>query len=217
MFLRNDGIGLNSDGSDTNPPRLHAVAEGDKLTAMANHTGRWEAHWRRQLPNLRYPPGMGKMPGQCNVATREKAEETQGGCFLSILIFQSKSWGRSEPRRVHIFKKSIHLGCKSHAEILPCCQIGLPISLGKRPSLLLVTTQPEWGCEKNNAGEGSRKVRIDPTYLRCGITRKEICRVTPVGNDQWCSSRLCIALTTGLVFWMQYSWIVTVTIWLLTS
>ena len=109
-----------------------------------------------------------------------------------------------------------HLGCKSHAETLPCCQIGLPITLGKRPSLSFVTSQPEWGCDKNNAGEGSRKVWIDPTYLCCGITRKGICRMIPVGNDQWCFSRLHIALTTGLVFWMQYCWIITVTVWLLT-
>lgn len=45
MFLRNDVIGLNSNSFDTNPPRLHAVAEGAKLTAMTNtlvdgkHTG----------------------------------------------------------------------------------------------------------------------------------------------------------------------------------
>lgn len=73
-----------------------------------------------------------------------------------------------------------HLDCERCVETLPCCQIGLPAFLGKCPRLLLVTSQPEWGCDKNNAREGSRKVWIDPTYIYCRKTRKEICGEQPM-------------------------------------
>jgi len=41
----NEVVGLNSEGSDTNPLRPHAVVDGGKPTVMANHAGRWEVHW----------------------------------------------------------------------------------------------------------------------------------------------------------------------------
>lgn len=182
VLLRNDVTGLKSDGSDTNPLRPHAVADGGKLLAMANYAGRWEAPWWRELPNLWYPPGMGKMTEQCNVATWEKAEETQGD-------ISSPSWSSSlkveeelNPREGIFSRKASvsHLDCKRCVETLPCCQIDLPTSLGKCPRLLLVTSQPEWRCDKNNAREGSRKVWIDPTYIYCRKTRKEICGEQPM-------------------------------------
>lgn len=150
----------------------------------------------------------------------EGREKTQRGIFpLHLDLPVQKLRKRLNPRDCVFSRKASlsHPDCKRCVETLLHCQIGLPISLGKFPRFLLVTRQPEWGCDKNNARDGSRKVWVVPIYLCCGKTRKEICRMTPLEKNRWCSSRLHIALTTGLVLRMQYCWIITVTLLLLTS